>query len=202
MIFIKLNNDNIMEIAKDKGWKGEGIKSNPIVIEKVQEIDVKLILSKIELYVILYGCKFKSISLKNCQNIIINQCQFSLLYLLRSFQNMIKNNEIKHLKLKISGANTFINNQLSKRALKYLKKSIWKREFLSRLTLFFLAVILIFFPMALHSTIFSSSVSIIPLFTMIIISLGLIFLLYHVLAVKWEVRNLPPDQRLKNKEIS
>jgi len=202
LAIIRLNKDNIFEIAEKNGWKGQGIESDPLIISKVENMNLNLVFNGIEFSILLFNCKVNSIKLISCQHFIINQNHVTSLYLRRSFFNIIKSNLINNVRTKFCGKNIYTENRLSKKALTYLHKELWKRDFLKRVIIVILTIFIIVVPLYIHSLIFLSNINFIPIFLIIAGIISLIYFIYYFLLIKWSIKTYPADKIIKNKEIN
>ncbi|MHA2282921.1 MAG: hypothetical protein ACXAC5_18925 [Promethearchaeota archaeon] len=109
---LKLDENNLVLVAKKLGWKGDGTKESPIIVNPESNLPLKLVLSKIQLYLTLRNLTLTSITLYHCSNILIEDCKVNTLILNRSQNNIVRKSSIIRIESFLSRANIFENNHI------------------------------------------------------------------------------------------
>jgi len=135
----RLNEKKIKKYVDKDLWDGAGTQESPYRILDWSKLPYNLAISitnTTSYIAINSGDSLKSLTLNNCQNISVNNCELSYLKLSRCINSTIRNNIIHSLSISNIYKNRIIENKLSEKGLGILeKKSIIQRNYIDNNTL-------------------------------------------------------------------
>jgi len=208
---LKIYGENDLDIhVVENGWKGNGTKESPFIIESRANIEDKIKIKNITRFLHIKNCDFHSIYLRNCKNIAIENNKIQYLDLFNCSKIIINNNKIFFIEILHSPENIFQNNDLTEFALINLVKFTNTK---SQYNSFIKSILFLIIGFSVTSLIFG-----IPLFTfeadlIAFIVLSVIFItqflaviagiLNLIVHTNWyrKVKFLPPNKILNNSEL-
>ena len=109
---LRLRNKSLKELVRDYGWGGKGSKEDPYVIVPFDDVPLNLTLVTRTTYVKLKDLCLVKLNLYYCQNIIIENCKIGTLKMECCKNICIKNSSFRKVKLFLSRALKFENNEI------------------------------------------------------------------------------------------
>jgi len=120
---LKIYGENELDIhVVENGWKGNGTKESPFIIESRANIEDTIKIKNITRFLHIKNCDFHSINLRNCKNIAIENNKIQYLDLFNCSKIIINNNKIFFVEILHSPENVIQNNDLTEIALNNLVK--------------------------------------------------------------------------------
>ena len=104
--------DNLEKLKISENLIGEGVESDPIVIDSIGASYSELRIKRTKSYILIKNLTIASIELKECENITIENCKIYDLMFIGASKNTVKNSEIYHGQLRYSRQNYFLQNSL------------------------------------------------------------------------------------------
>jgi len=109
----QISDKKINSLKIEKGWQGNGSKSEPIVIDDLRNLHPNLRIHRSTLYYHINNLIIDKLSCYYTQNITIENCTIYQLEIKGCYSMNLINNKILNYKIIYSKGNTFIDNQLS-----------------------------------------------------------------------------------------
>ena len=75
--FINISEEDLKEIISNTDWKGRGTIFDPYIFESADLLPQSFRLEKSSIYIQLLNCKFETIDLTFCSNLIFESCTFN-----------------------------------------------------------------------------------------------------------------------------
>ncbi len=120
---LKIYGENDLDIhIVENGWKGNGTKESPFIIESRANIEDTIKIKNITRFLHVKNCDFHSIYLRNCKNIAIENNKIQYLDLFNCSKIIINNNKIFFIEILHSPENIIQNNKLRELVLNNLIK--------------------------------------------------------------------------------
>jgi len=182
----KLRRRTIENLKNTLGFKGDGTKDSPIVIDDLGDVTVEISLFIEGIYLILKNLTISKLSIAGSQNVVIEECFIADLET-RQCRNLIfRSNTILKIKQVLCRNCTYENNSiLQKEYSRLINNTHERREFVS--LWFILGVGMLFAHIGVSSllALHVNYVSIIMLFSGISLLIAMIYMLtLHFLAYK------------------
>ncbi len=214
-----ITEDEILKMAREKGWKGMGTESDPIIIKSIDDdFKQEFAFFNIELHLVCEDCEFPSrIELHFCSNMKFINCSIHLIALHKCFNNYFKKNIIKEIIMDPSAIqNRFENNNLSAEEINKINKvnEIFKifQDLKNKITKFFPLICVAFILFVGYmcfilfqgniDNIFDLIIKLVLLISIILIIIGLPTLYIFLLRSKDYEPNIiiENESKLKNKK--
>jgi len=182
----KLSRRTIENLKNILGFKGEGTKDSPIVIDELGDETVEISLFIKGIYLILKNLTLSKLSIAGSQNVVIEECFIADLET-RQCRNLIfRSNTIIRIKQILCRNCTYENNSiLQKEYSRLINNTHERREFVS--IWFILGVGMLFAHIGVSSllALYVNYVSIILLFSGILLFIAMLYMLtLHILTNK------------------
>ena len=72
----RLSTQEMIEMARKNNWEGKGTATDPIIIKESDVFPEDFWLEGSKLYIDVINCKFNIIRIKQCQNLVFEDCSF------------------------------------------------------------------------------------------------------------------------------
>ncbi len=182
----KLRRRSIENLKNILGFKGEGTKDSPIVIDDLGDVTVEISLFIEGIYLILKNLTISKLSIAGSQNVVIEECFIANLET-RQCRNLIfRSNTILSIKQTLCRNCIYENNSiLQKEYNRLINNTHERREFVS--IWFLLGIGMLFAHIGISSllALYINYVSIVMLFSGISLLIAMIYMLtLHFLANK------------------
>ena len=111
--FIKISEKKIETLKIEMDWEGEGSGLDPIIIDQIETLPLKVKISRSSLYFTIKNLTIDKLTCRNTQNISIENCTIKHLRM-EGCENMtLLNNTILKLKIVYTRGSTFIDNKFA-----------------------------------------------------------------------------------------
>jgi hypothetical protein len=121
-----ISDKTIHSVKSRAGWTGNGSKHEPIVIDNLSNLSPNILIKHSTLFYLLKDVNVNKLTCSCTQNITIENCKFRSLKLKGCYDLIIVNNTILKVKIIHSKQNSFINNKISQIRKKHQKNNEFK----------------------------------------------------------------------------
>ena len=190
---LSLRNKSLKELVREYGWGGKGSKEDPYVIVPFDDIPLNLTLITRTTYVKLKDLCLVKLNLYYCQNITIENCKIHTLKMECCKNIYIKNSSFRKVKLFLSRALKFENNEILDDWYNRLSTNFYEK----RDSIYIYSVLLVgIICMALWiNLLITSNFSLLMIVVTILVFISLSGILYFV-KLKLNMKNLLPNEYL------
>ena len=112
--FVIISLKSLPKLKQKYGWKGEGIFSDPLVIDNIDGLQPFMSFKTNDLFIHIKNITVFHISFKRCKNITIENCKIGSLRLERCSFISVRKNKISEIPIIYSRACNIEGNQISK----------------------------------------------------------------------------------------
>ena len=108
----KLRRESVMNLKRSLGFKGEGVKGSPVVIDDLGDTCVEFTIKTKKVYLVLRNLTISKLRILNSQNVAIENCFVGKLRTVRCRNLAFRNNSIVTSRQLLCRSCFFENNSL------------------------------------------------------------------------------------------
>jgi len=189
----KLRRKTLENLKRSLGWKGEGTKDSPVIIDDLGDVCVEFSIKTKEIYLVLKNLNIRRVSILDSQNVVIEDCFVGDLEMARCRNLTFRNNSIITSQQLLCRSCFFENNSvLQKQYAKFINNTDERRAYIGIWILLLVGVFYTHIGVGSLIAVYVNFVSIIMLLSGVLLSIAMIY----ELALRYQANKIPPNEYL------
>ena len=189
----RLVRETLENLKKTLGFKGEGTKDSPVIIDDLGDVCVEFSIKTKGIYLVLKNLNISKLLILNSQNVVIEDCFIGKLDMARCRNLTFRNNSIITAKQILCRSCFFENNSvLQKQYAKFIKNTDEKRSFVGIWILLLVGVLYSHIGVGSLMVGYVNLVSIIMLLSGVLLSIATIY----ELILRHQANKIPQNEYL------
>jgi len=189
----RLVRETLMNLKKILGFKGEGTKDSPVIIDDLGDVCVEFSIKTKGIYLVLKNLNISKLLILNSQNVVIENCFIGDLEMARCRNLTFRNNSIITAQQLLCRSCFFENNSvLQKQYTEFINNMYERRSFVAIWILLVVGMLYTYVGVSALLALYVNFDSIIILLSSILLSIAMIYML----TLRYQADKSPPNKYL------